>query len=53
MKVTLQLTLDGLLRAMRVKAHEMAEAVETQKQGWSEGERQPNKIGGSDGQRDA
>jgi len=29
MKVTMQLTLDGLVRAMRVKAHELADAVES------------------------
>jgi len=28
MKMTMKLTLDGLVRAMRVKAHELAEAVE-------------------------
>ena len=28
MKVTMRLTLDGLVRAMRVTAHELAEAVE-------------------------
>ena len=29
MKLTMQLTLDGLVRAMRVKLHEVAEAVES------------------------
>ena len=28
MKVTMRLTLDGLVRAMRVRAYELAEAVE-------------------------
>lgn len=29
MKVTMQLTLDGLLRALRGKAHRMAEEIES------------------------
>ena len=53
MKVTLQLTLDGLLRAMRVKAHELAEAVENEQQEWVEGERQVKETRASDDRRDA
>jgi len=31
MKIAMQLTLDGLMRAMRIKAHEVADAMETRR----------------------
>lgn len=41
MKVTMRLTLDGLVRAMRVTAHQVADAVES---GADEGSTNPHRT---------
>ncbi|WEX07735.1 hypothetical protein [Chelativorans sp. AA-79] len=46
MKLSMQLTLDGLVRAMRVKAHELADAVESGGHPRDEAGRRPERRAG-------